>query len=165
MYSKIVNPITGRKVSITGRLGRKILRRYLNILSGGAAAHSSNLDGICGSSTGFQKWITDTGMGDLITVVDDDEVVAAARINFSRGKFYVACVHPSRQGEGLGRILVDKVMEEMESREVHKLQFNATIGSKKFWDKMVAEGRASFEGNNIYQLTNNDVEDMDDAQW
>ena len=28
MYSKITNPITGRKVSITGKLGRKILKNY-----------------------------------------------------------------------------------------------------------------------------------------
>ena len=34
MYSRIVNPITGRRVSITSRLGRQILRNYLTILSG-----------------------------------------------------------------------------------------------------------------------------------
>ena len=36
MYSKIVNPLTDRKVSINGKLGRSILRNYLNVLSGGA---------------------------------------------------------------------------------------------------------------------------------
>ena len=35
MYSKIVNPMTGRKVSITGKLGKTILNTYLNVLSGG----------------------------------------------------------------------------------------------------------------------------------
>ena len=35
MYSKIVNPLTGRKVSVTGKLGKTILNTYLNILSGG----------------------------------------------------------------------------------------------------------------------------------
>jgi len=35
MYSKIVNPKTGRKVSVGGRLGRDILRRYLIVLRGG----------------------------------------------------------------------------------------------------------------------------------
>ena len=36
MYSKIVNPATGRKVSITGRLGKTILKKYFNVLNGGA---------------------------------------------------------------------------------------------------------------------------------
>ena len=31
-YSKIVNPDTGRKVSIFGKLGQKILSNYLNQL-------------------------------------------------------------------------------------------------------------------------------------
>lgn len=35
MYSKIINPKTGRKVSINGRLGKFILRNYLNVLYGG----------------------------------------------------------------------------------------------------------------------------------
>lgn len=35
MYSKIVNPKTGRKVSVGGRLGRDILRWYLIVLRGG----------------------------------------------------------------------------------------------------------------------------------
>ena len=36
MYSKITNPRTGRKVSVKSRLGKKILRQYLEILTGGA---------------------------------------------------------------------------------------------------------------------------------
>tara|TARA_B110000971_G_C19818812_1_gene412378 strand:- start:88 stop:423 length:336 start_codon:yes stop_codon:yes gene_type:complete len=36
-YSKIVNPKTGRKVSINGRIGREILKQYLNVLTGGAS--------------------------------------------------------------------------------------------------------------------------------
>ena len=35
MYSKIVNPKTGRQVSVKSRLGKDILRKYLFILSGG----------------------------------------------------------------------------------------------------------------------------------
>jgi len=35
-YSKIVNPKTGRKVSINGRIGREILKQYLTVLIGGA---------------------------------------------------------------------------------------------------------------------------------
>lgn len=35
MYSKIVNPVTGIRVSITSRLGKEILRNYLSVLVGG----------------------------------------------------------------------------------------------------------------------------------
>ena len=35
MYSKIVNPKTGRKVSVASQLGKSIVRKYLNVLSGG----------------------------------------------------------------------------------------------------------------------------------
>lgn len=35
MYSKITNPITGRKISINGKLGKTILRNYLLVLRGG----------------------------------------------------------------------------------------------------------------------------------
>ena len=40
MYSKIINPKTGRKVKVTGVLGRKILQNYLNYLNGGVAVHT-----------------------------------------------------------------------------------------------------------------------------
>ena len=36
MYNKIINPITGEKVNIFGKLGRKILEKYIHKLSGGA---------------------------------------------------------------------------------------------------------------------------------
>ena len=36
MYSKITNPKTGAQVSIKSKLGKRILRNYLNVLSGGA---------------------------------------------------------------------------------------------------------------------------------
>ena len=35
MYNKIVNPITGRKVNVNGKLGKKILLNYINLLRGG----------------------------------------------------------------------------------------------------------------------------------
>ena len=44
MYSKIENPLTGRRVSINGKLGRSILRNYLNVLNGGAAAGGGSPD-------------------------------------------------------------------------------------------------------------------------
>ena len=40
MYKKIINPLTGRKVSIYGKTGKKILKNYLNIL-GGAQANAA----------------------------------------------------------------------------------------------------------------------------
>lgn len=40
MYTKIVNPKTGRKVNIKSRLGRKILKNYLVFSHGGASAFS-----------------------------------------------------------------------------------------------------------------------------
>ena len=36
MYSLIVSPITGRKVSVNGKLGKSILRNYINVLYGGS---------------------------------------------------------------------------------------------------------------------------------
>lgn len=35
MYKKIVNPETGRKVSINNKIGKKILSNYINVLRGG----------------------------------------------------------------------------------------------------------------------------------
>jgi len=39
MYKKIINPKTGRKVSIYGKIGKKILNNYIKFI-GGAAANS-----------------------------------------------------------------------------------------------------------------------------
>ena len=35
MYSKIVNPKTGRKVNVNGRLGKSIIKNYIVFLNGG----------------------------------------------------------------------------------------------------------------------------------
>jgi len=43
MYSKIVNPTTGRKVNVNSQLGKDILRRYLEILTGGSGANALSL--------------------------------------------------------------------------------------------------------------------------
>lgn len=43
MYSKIVNSKTGQKVSVTSRLGKNILEKYLNVLTGGSASKGSTL--------------------------------------------------------------------------------------------------------------------------
>ena len=42
MYSKIINPVTGKKVAINGKLGKTILRKYLFVLSGGAVQSTSD---------------------------------------------------------------------------------------------------------------------------
>ena len=41
MYNKIINPKTGRKVSIYGKIGKKILNNYIKFIGGAAAAESS----------------------------------------------------------------------------------------------------------------------------
>ena len=43
MYKKIINPKTGRKVSIYGKIGKKILNNYIKLI-GGAAATDSDSD-------------------------------------------------------------------------------------------------------------------------
>ena len=43
MYTKIANPKTGRKVAITSRLGKQIIRNYLNYLRGGEATGGEEL--------------------------------------------------------------------------------------------------------------------------
>lgn len=41
MYSKIINPKTGRKVNVSGKLGRSIIRNYLTILNAGGKTPKS----------------------------------------------------------------------------------------------------------------------------
>ena len=41
IYSKITNPLTGRKVNIDGKIGRQIIKNYLNHLSGGSGPECS----------------------------------------------------------------------------------------------------------------------------
>ena len=41
VYSKIVNPKTGRKVNITGLVGRTIIKNYLNFIKGGSLSEPS----------------------------------------------------------------------------------------------------------------------------
>ena len=38
VYSKIVNPINGKKVNVNSKIGKSILRKYLSVLRGGTAA-------------------------------------------------------------------------------------------------------------------------------
>ena len=42
MYSKIINPKTGRNVTIYGKIGQQILRNYISVLKGGAASKCTN---------------------------------------------------------------------------------------------------------------------------
>ena len=41
MYSKIVNPKTGRKVNINSKLGKTIIQNYINYSLGGASIAES----------------------------------------------------------------------------------------------------------------------------
>jgi len=43
MYSKIVDPETGIKISLTTQFGKKILKKYLNILKGGSSPDAADL--------------------------------------------------------------------------------------------------------------------------
>ena len=70
MYNKIVNPITNRSVNITSRLGKNILKNYLNFINklGGASAEASkpvgygktapsgSTCGLCGDPVTEQIW-------------------------------------------------------------------------------------------------------------
>ena len=44
MFDKIVNPETGRKVSIYGKIGKKVLKTYLINLNGGAEAKQDTVE-------------------------------------------------------------------------------------------------------------------------
>ena len=46
MYKYITNPLTGRKVKITGRTGRKVFSQHLNQVGGGCALNKVAVDGI-----------------------------------------------------------------------------------------------------------------------
>ena len=50
MYNKIINPVTGRQVSIFGKLGKKILKNYINMI-GGAPAMIENIPNFCANMT------------------------------------------------------------------------------------------------------------------
>lgn len=53
MYDTIVNPITGRKVSIYGRIGKNILKNYIKQIGGHDGPCSLNLEtGRCKSQPG-----------------------------------------------------------------------------------------------------------------
>ena len=54
MYQKIKNPISGRFVSIHGKIGRNIIKNYIINLSGGGwgSANSDILDTLKKSQTG-----------------------------------------------------------------------------------------------------------------
>ena len=49
MYKKIINPKTGRKVSIYGKIGKKILNNYIKLI-GGAAVVNDNGQAMVGIS-------------------------------------------------------------------------------------------------------------------
>ena len=38
MYNKIINPLTGKKVSVKSKLGKKIIKNYLSLLGGATSS-------------------------------------------------------------------------------------------------------------------------------
>ena len=41
MYNKIVNPLTGRKVSIYGKIGKEVIKNYLTQIGGAKCKNDS----------------------------------------------------------------------------------------------------------------------------
>jgi hypothetical protein len=46
MYDKIVNPLTGRKVSVSGKIGNSILNGYLTQLGGSSSSNNPSRDSL-----------------------------------------------------------------------------------------------------------------------
>jgi len=78
MYSNIVNPKTGRRVSVKSRLGKDILRKYLFILSGGAAAvaQGDDFDDEFDDDDDFDDWDDDDD--DFDDWDDDDDLSSSS---------------------------------------------------------------------------------------
>jgi len=64
MYSKIINPETGRKVSVKGKLGKQILNNYLVNMNGGSGSKASALTYSIGT-------IIDTKTGKIVKYTFD----------------------------------------------------------------------------------------------
>ena len=74
MYSKIINPETGRAVNVNGRLGKHILSNYINTLNGGSPPTQPSL-----SSLGLAKRVTLTDAEkDLIALGLNPKKIEAA---------------------------------------------------------------------------------------
>jgi len=75
MYSKIINPETGRSVLINGQLGKNILRKYLKALEGGSTPRSAS-----GDTTPTSDGIVDKIIADYTRKIN--EAITDANLNF-----------------------------------------------------------------------------------
>ena len=72
MYKTIVNPSSGRRVSITGKLGRSIVQNYVNLLKGGAAVALAHLQGSTYNMKTIEEFIDQhIGDGGIVNNIND----------------------------------------------------------------------------------------------
>ena len=64
MYSKITNPETGRQVSIYGKRGQMVLRKYLTIIQQTVGGGFGSNDKWNGRGGGIGEYVDITGAGD-----------------------------------------------------------------------------------------------------
>lgn len=78
MYSKIINPITGRKVSIYTNLGKNIIKNYINVSNykiGGSNIKSKNHDLYEGCEANERVKILKKGnIGDTVEYHTDNQL-------------------------------------------------------------------------------------------
>ena len=82
MWKKIINPETGRKVSVNGTIGKKILKNYLHQLGG--ASFASN------ASSG-SKSSSSVGNGIILCAIGGPTEERAKRAKGSQGTIFVGC--------------------------------------------------------------------------
>jgi hypothetical protein len=81
MYSLITNPLTNRNVSINSKLGKEIIRNYVNILNGGGREDGlvKTLPSECKKSEDELRMIATQMVNELIIVTDTPEEKIARR--------------------------------------------------------------------------------------
>ena len=60
MWNKIVNPETGRKVSVYGKTGQRVLKNYLYQVGGTGEDEVDNIQPATASENEFRNWFNDT---------------------------------------------------------------------------------------------------------
>jgi len=73
MYSKIINPETGRAVNVNGRIGRQVLKKYINAMNGGEGRIWKMLDLNTGASQhlGLSKGLNWIGRAERLKKLAD----------------------------------------------------------------------------------------------
>tara|TARA_B100000795_G_C22692118_1_gene396041 strand:- start:305 stop:682 length:378 start_codon:yes stop_codon:yes gene_type:complete len=75
MWKKIINPKTGRKVSIYGKIGKKVLRNYLLQANGGASTSG------CSDGRYHTDGTMNAAMLNIINNADGDSTIAGILIH------------------------------------------------------------------------------------